>query len=58
MPFGLCCLSKREIISFRRTAAKSLLAMNRSEQLLKLSGFCHDNVRNPRCAVHAGTKFI
>ena len=53
MRFGLCCLFKQENISFRTTTAKALLAMNRSEQLLKLSGICHDNARNLLRAVHA-----
>jgi len=53
MRFGLCCLFKQENISFRTTTAKALLAMNRSEQLLKLSGICHDNARNLLQAVHA-----
>ena len=53
MRFGLCCLFKQEKISFRTTTAKTLFAMNRSEQLLKLSGICLDNARNLLCAVHA-----
>lgn len=50
---GLCCLFKQEKISFRTTTAKVLLAMNRCEQLHKLSGICHDNARNLLQAVHA-----
>lgn len=53
MRFGLCCLFKQEKISFRTTTAKALLAKNRSEQLLKLSGICRDNARNLLSAVHA-----
>lgn len=53
MRFGLCCLFKQKNISFRTTTAKGLLAMNRGEQLLKLSGICHDNARNLLRAVHA-----
>ena len=53
MRFGLCCLFKQEKISFHTTTAKALLAMNRSEQLLKLSGICHDNARNLLRAAHA-----
>lgn len=53
MRFGLCCLFKQETISFRTSTATALLAMNRREQLLKLSGICHDNARNLLQAVHA-----
>jgi UV DNA damage endonuclease len=53
MRFGLCCLFKQKKISFRTTTAKALLTMSRSEQLLKLSGICHDNARNLLRAVHA-----
>jgi UV DNA damage endonuclease len=53
MRFGLCCLFKQEEIHFRTTTAKTLLALSRREQLLKLSGICHDNVNNLLCAVHA-----
>lgn len=53
MRFGLCCLFKQEKITFRTTTAKALLAMNRSEKLLKLSGICHGNARNLLQAVHA-----
>ena len=53
MRFGLCCLFKQENITFRTTTAKALLARNRSEQLRKLSGICHDNARNLLQAVHA-----
>jgi hypothetical protein len=38
MRFGLCCLFKQEKISFRSTTATVLFAMNRGEQLPKLSG--------------------
>lgn len=53
MRFGLCCLFKQKNISFRTTTAKALLALKRDEQLLKLSGICHDNARNLLSAVHA-----
>lgn len=53
MRFGLCCLFKEEKISFRTTTVKALLAMPRSEQLLKLSRICHDNARSLLHAVHA-----
>lgn len=53
MRFGLCCLFKQENISFRTTTAKALLTLSRKEQLIKLSGICHDNARNLLCAVHA-----
>jgi len=52
MRFGLCCLFKQEKISFRTTTAKALLTLSRKEQLLKLSGICHDNARNLLHAVH------
>lgn len=52
MRFGLCCLFKQGNISFRTTTAKVLLALSRKEQLIKLSGICHDNARNLLCAVH------
>ncbi len=53
MRFGLCCLFKQKNISFRTTTAKVLLAMNRSQQLLKLSRICHDNACSLLDAVHA-----
>jgi UV DNA damage endonuclease len=53
MRFGLCCLFKQENIAFRTTTARSLLTMTRREQLLKLSGICHDNSRNLLEAVKA-----
>jgi UV DNA damage endonuclease len=46
MRFGLCCLFRQENISFRTTTAKALLPMTRGEQLLKLSGICHENAIN------------
>ncbi len=46
MRFGLCCLFKNERVSFRTTTAKALSALARDEQLIKLSGICHDNARN------------
>jgi UV DNA damage endonuclease len=46
MRFGLCCLFIREPVSFRTTTAKVLSALDRDEQLRKLSGICHDNARN------------
>lgn len=52
MRFGLCCLFKQKNISFRTTTFKTLLAMNRGEQLLRLSGICHDNACNLLHAVH------
>jgi UV DNA damage endonuclease len=53
MRFGLCCLFKQKKITFRTTTARSLLAMTRREQLLKLSGICLDNSRNLLEAVKA-----
>jgi UV DNA damage endonuclease len=46
MRFGLCCLFINEPVSFRTTTAKALSALNRYNQLFKLSGICHDNARN------------
>jgi UV DNA damage endonuclease len=53
MRFGLCCLFKQEKFFFRTTTAKALLTLNRGEQLLKLSGICHDNARSLLHAVHS-----
>lgn len=56
MRFGLCCLFKEKKISFRTVTATALSATSRGEQLIKLSGICHDNVRNLQLAletVHA-----
>jgi len=53
MRFGLCCLFKQEKISFRTTTAKALFTLSRKEQLLKLSGICHDNARNLLNAVQS-----
>ena len=46
MRLGLCCLFKNEPVTFRTTTAKALSAMQRSEQLLKLSGICLHNAAN------------
>jgi UV DNA damage endonuclease len=46
MRFGLCCLFKKEPVSFRTTTAKSLLALPRDRQLQKLSEICFHNARN------------
>ena len=46
MRFGLCCLFLNELVTFRTTTAKALSALDRDEQLGKLSGICRDNVRN------------
>ena len=43
MRFGLCCLFKKEPISFRTTTAKSLLTLPRDRQLQKLSEICFHN---------------
>ena len=46
MRFGLCCLFKKEPVSFRTTTAKSLLALPRDRQLQKLSDICFHNATN------------
>jgi len=46
MRFGLCCLFKKEPVSFRTTTAKSLLSLPRDRQLQKLSEICLDNASN------------
>jgi UV DNA damage endonuclease len=46
MRFGLCCLFKKEPVSFRTTTAKSLLALPRDGQLQKLSEICLHNTSN------------
>ncbi|MDD2366667.1 MAG: UV DNA damage repair endonuclease UvsE [Desulfuromonadaceae bacterium] len=46
MRLGLCCLFKKEQVSFRTTTAKALSAMPRGEQLVKLSGICTHNTKN------------
>lgn len=46
MRLGLCCLFKNEPVTFRTTTAKALSAMQRSEQLLKLSVICLHNAAN------------
>ena len=51
--FGLCCLFKEEPIAFRTTTAKVLTGLPRTEQLVKLSGICHDNTRNLLRALEA-----
>jgi UV DNA damage endonuclease len=51
MRFGLCCLFKNEQVSFRTTTARALSVLPRGEQLVRLSGICHDNVRNLHLAL-------
>ncbi|HNY50598.1 MAG TPA: UV DNA damage repair endonuclease UvsE [Smithella sp.] len=46
MRFGLCCLFKKEPVSFRTATAKSLLALVRDRQLEKLSEICFHNASN------------
>jgi UV DNA damage endonuclease len=53
MRFGLCCLFLKEPVTFRTTTAKALSAINRDNQLRKLSGICHDNARNLLLALEA-----
>jgi UV DNA damage endonuclease len=43
MRFGLCCLFKKEPVSFRTTTAKRLLSLQRDRQLQKLSEICFHN---------------
>jgi UV DNA damage endonuclease len=51
MRFGLCCLFKKEPVSFRTTTAKSLLALPRKVQLRKLSEICLHNASNLHLAL-------
>jgi len=46
MRLGLCCLFKKEPVSFRTITAKSLLALPRESQLQKLSEICTHNASN------------
>lgn len=46
MRFGLCCLFNNEPVSFRTTTAKALSALNRDDQLQKLSAICTHNAEN------------
>lgn len=46
MRFGLCCLFKREPVSFRTTTAKGLLSLHRDRQLQKVSEICFHNTSN------------
>lgn len=43
--FGLCCLFDREPIRFRAATASRLSALDRPEQLRRLSDVCRDNTR-------------
>lgn len=51
MRFGLCCLFKKEPVSFRTTTAKSLLVLPRDRQLQKLSDICLHNANNLHLAL-------
>lgn len=51
MRLGLCCLFKREPVTFRTTTAKALSTLNRSEQLSRLSDICTHNAVNLLLAV-------
>jgi UV DNA damage endonuclease len=44
--FGLCCLFKKEPVSFRTTTAKGLLSLHRDRQLQKISEICFHNASN------------
>jgi len=46
MRFGLCCLFKKEPVSFRTTTAKRLLSLQRDRQLQILSEICLHNTSN------------
>jgi UV DNA damage endonuclease len=46
MRFGLCCLFKKEPVSFRTTTAKRLLSLQRDRQLQNLSEICLHNASN------------
>jgi len=46
MRFGLCCLFKKEPVSFRTTTAKRLLSLQRDRQLQNLSEICFHNASN------------
>lgn len=46
MRLGLCCLFKKEPISFRTTTAKVLATLPRREQLRRLSALCRHNAEN------------
>ena len=46
MRLGLCCLFKKEPVSFRTTTAKNLLSLKRDRQLQKLSEICFHNASN------------
>jgi UV DNA damage endonuclease len=46
MRFGLCCLFKKEPVSFRTTTAKGLLSLHRDRQLQKVSEICFHNANN------------
>jgi len=46
MRFGLCCLFKKEPVSFRTTTAKGLLSLHRDRQLQKVSEICFHNASN------------
>ena len=49
--FGLCCLFKKEPISFRTVTAKGLRLFQRDRQLQKVSEICHHNSLNLYLAI-------
>ncbi|MCX5839700.1 MAG: UV DNA damage repair endonuclease UvsE [Deltaproteobacteria bacterium] len=53
MRFGLCCLFKKEPVSFRTTTAKRLLSLQRDRQLQNLSEICFHNASNLYLALEA-----
>ena len=48
---GLCCLFRQAAIKFRSTTAKSLLRLERSEQLERLDQLCLENSRSLLLAI-------
>ena len=51
MRLGLCCLFRRESVTFRTTTAKALLGVKRDQQLIRLSDICNHNAANLLLAV-------
>ena len=51
MRLGLCCLFKKEPVTFRTATAKALSTLKRSEQLNRLSDICAHNAANLLLAI-------
>jgi UV DNA damage endonuclease len=49
--FGLCCIFREEPIRFRRTTAKYLQTLSRTDQLQYLSDICRHNARSLMAAL-------